>query len=219
MTTEVVRREHSAEVANTILEAARDVLAEGGLDALSMRVVADRVGVTATALYHYFEGKQDLLNRVVESGFRRIGGYLEAAASAHPEGSIERILALGEAYIKFALENESYFRVLFSINAGDPKNIEDLPGGGGYHLVKSSVVAAMEAGNIRRHDPGLIAIYLWAQAHGLVTLALCCKLQGAEGCDGSQAVQSPVDLFHIFQAFVSEGLKPSTDIEGREGGN
>ena len=52
MTPRIADPARTAEVENTIVEAARDVLAEGGLQQLSMRHLADRVGVSATALYH-----------------------------------------------------------------------------------------------------------------------------------------------------------------------
>ena len=60
------------------------LLAEGGVDRVSMRAVAERVGVSATAIYHYFQGKQDLIERVVRVAFERFGAYLEAAMRRHP---------------------------------------------------------------------------------------------------------------------------------------
>ena len=56
-----------------ILEAARDLLALQGLEALSMRAVARRVGVSATAIYHYFESKETLVHCVVQTGYQRMG--------------------------------------------------------------------------------------------------------------------------------------------------
>ncbi len=104
-----------------ILEAARDLLADGGMDALSMRAVAARVGVSATAIYNYFENKRALVERVISMGFERFDGYLREAVVDRPKGSAERLRSLGEAYIRFALENRAYFRVLFSIDqAGGP---------------------------------------------------------------------------------------------------
>ena len=72
---------------NAILRIARDVLATQGLDALSMRSVADKAGVSATAIYHHFDSKQALVEEVVSRGYGRFGDYLEAAIAPHPTPS------------------------------------------------------------------------------------------------------------------------------------
>ena len=193
---------------DTILSIARDILATQGLDALSMRGVAERAGVSATAIYHHFEGKQALVEEVVLSGYRRFDGYLEQAVEFHPKGSIERLAALGQAYIRFALENQEYFRVLFGIRNHTPRPIEELPGGGGYFLLRQCVIDGIEAGTLRRDiEPDVIVHFLWSVAHGLVTLELACGISGpeAEGCPGS-GQGTPIDLFDAFRRIVEPGL-------------
>ncbi|MFQ6044785.1 MAG: TetR/AcrR family transcriptional regulator [Gemmatimonadales bacterium] len=193
-----------SEAETAILEAARDLLAQGGVEALSMRHVADRVGISATAIYHYFEGKQDLIDRVVRLGFERFGEYLEEAMRSHPEGSLERVRALGEAYMRFALENQEYFRVMFSIQSKDRRPVEELPEGGGYFMVRQAVIAAMDAGTMRRADPDLMAHYLWSSVHGLVTLLLSGAAEGCE-CEGKRL--SPSEIYHAFDPFVLGGIR------------
>ena len=122
----VTKLRKSAETEALILEAATSLLAEGGVPALSMRVVAERVGLSATAIYHYFDGKDDLLGRVVRGGYQRFGEYLNEAMEKHPAGSLERVFALGDAYVRFAFENQEYFRVLYSIQARMPRDVSDI---------------------------------------------------------------------------------------------
>lgn len=205
---DVTQREGELEA--QIVDAARDVLAEGGMAALSMRGVAERVGVSATALYHYFEGKQDLVDRVVRSAFARFAEYLEAAMHRHAKGSIQGIQALGEAYMDFALENLAYFRVIFSIQIPDPRSLDDLPGGGGYPLLRQAVVDAIEAGTLRRADPDLISTYLWSVVHGLVTLVLACRFQ--RGDEAAEA-PSPQELFRAFEPFLRRGIQAAAESE------
>lgn len=193
---------------DTILSIARDVLATQGLDALSMRGVADRAGVTATAIYHHFDGKQALVEEVVLSGYRRFERYLEDAVALHPPASVERLAALGEAYIRFALENQEHFRVLFGIRSHTPRPIDELPGGGGYFLLRQCVVDAMEAGTLRSDvEPDVIVHFLWSVAHGLVTLELACGISDpeADGCPGS-GQGTPIELFRAFRRIVEPGL-------------
>jgi AcrR family transcriptional regulator len=201
-----------------ILEAARDILATRGVDGLSMRQVAEQVGVSATAIYHYFAGKQDLVNRVILSAFERFGAYLKAAMASHPEGSVERIAALGEAYIRFALENQAYFRVMFSISPEDRASLEELPDAGGYHLLRNAVADAMQAGTVRElndefeeiigsgttHNgrPDVVSMYLWSTVHGLVTLALC---GAADHCHVA-GMPSVLDLYKAFYPLFADGV-------------
>jgi AcrR family transcriptional regulator len=192
-----------------ILEAARDLLAAGGPDALSMRAVASRVGVSATAIYNYFENKQALVKSVIDLGFRRFDRYLQEAIGEHPQGSRERLRALGEAYIRFAFENREYFRVLFTMHADLPQEIEELPEGSGYGLFRQSIVDAMEAGVIRKADPDLLVLYMWTQVHGLVTLLLSCRPDAR--CRHSGEELSAPDLFESFSDFVFRGLQPQPE--------
>ncbi|MFQ5747631.1 MAG: TetR/AcrR family transcriptional regulator [Gemmatimonadota bacterium] len=210
---------HAAETEAAILEAARDLLAEGGLSALSMRAVAARIGLSATAIYRYFDCKEDLVDRVVKHGFQRSESYLWRAIEDLPVGSMERIAALGEAYIRFAIENEQYFKIIFAIQPSDPREIEDLPAQGGCGVLRQCVVDAMEAGTIRRADPELVVLYLWSVAHGLVTIFMACNpLPGLE--DGT--VQGPreellASLYRQFREWIVEGLRPGGEPEPHEG--
>jgi len=205
------RPERSIETERAILSAARDLLAAGGMEALSMRTVAERVGLSATAIYHHFEGKEQLVRRVVESSYLRFGEYLQEAADGEPVGSLDRLLALGEGYVRFAFENQAYFRILYNIQARNPRQIDELPGGGGYHLLRQCVVDAMESGELEPANPDLVAHYLWTCVHGLVTLTLACDLERA--CEGSTAdvPGSAVQLFRAFEPFLRDGLRPRRD--------
>jgi AcrR family transcriptional regulator len=176
------------------------------LEALSMRGVASRVGVSATAIYNYFENKRALVERVVTQGFERFAGYLRSAIVDLPVGSAERVKALGDAYIRFALENREYFRVIFASHAETPRDIEELPEGGGYELLRQAVVDAMAAGTIREADPDLVVLYLWTHVHGLVTLLLTCEPDAR--CEHTGRRLSAPELFARFSEFVYGGLRP-----------
>ena len=206
MTPKVADPVRGAETEAAIQEAARDLLAEGGLSALSMRGVAARVGVSATAIYNYFQNKEDLVRRVVTQGFERFTAYLREAIVDLPVGSRERLRALGEAYIRFALENREYFRVIFASHAETPRDIEELPEGGGYMLFRQAVVDAMEAGAIRQTDPDLMVLYLWTHVHGLVSLLLTCEPDAR--CEHTGRRLSAPELFARFSEFMFDGLHP-----------
>lgn len=201
----------AAETEAAILDSAREILAEDGFDALSMRAVAARVGLSATALYNYFDNKQALVDRVVARGFRRFESYLWAALEGVPPGGLARMRALGAAYLRFARENEQYFKIMFTIQPEDPREIEELPGGGGYRILKESVEKAMAAGEILEADPDLVALYLWSCVHGLATLSLACDFTSECSCgehDWAKDGVSAEQLFEQFGDLMSNGLWP-----------
>lgn len=196
----------TGDVEGAILQAARDLLAEKGLQGLSMRTVAQRVGVSATAIYHYFENKEALVQRVVRQGFERFGEYIEQAMRAHPRGSLERVRAVGEAYLQFALENHAHFRVLFNLQRPHLQTIEDLPGGGGYGLLRQAVVDAMESGAMRSIDPDLMVMYLWSLTHGLLMISLACQIEHCPEFQSDSMARTPLDMFRAFGPLVREGV-------------
>ena len=187
------------------VEAARDLIAAGGLKAVSMRAVAERVGVSATAIYHHFANKQALIDAVVHRAFERFGEVLERAVREQPKGSLERVAALGEAYVRFSIEHQAYFRVIFSIAAPDPREVEELPHGAGYPLLRQSIVDAMAAGHMRDADPDLMAHYLWAHVHGIVTLVLSCRLDQCPECQGRDEPIA-LELLRAFAPLLRHGI-------------
>ena len=191
-----------------MLDATRELLVAGGLEALSMRAVAERVGVSATAIYHHFANKQALVDRVVHDAFERFGTEMAQAAALHPKGSLERVQALGQGYVRFAVENETYFRVIFSIAAPHPKELDELPHGGGYPLLRQSIVDAMASGAMRETDPDLMAHYLWTHVHGIVTLALSCRLSQCPECQGA-GMPIALELLHAFGPLLRDGIGPT----------
>jgi AcrR family transcriptional regulator len=192
-----------------IYGAARDLLAEGGLDALSMRAVAARIGTTPTAIYHYFESKEELVHKVVVRGFQHSESQLWRSIEGLPVGSLDRLVALGGAYIRFAVEHQQYFKIIFGIQTACPRELDDVPGRGGYGVLRRCVVDAMEAGSIRRGDPDTIVLYLWSVVHGLVTIFMACE------CDSmleDTAIEVPegesasAHLFGRFRELIEGGL-------------
>jgi len=196
-------QEHS-ETRRAILSGARRLLAAGGTETLTMRRLAQDVGLTATAIYHYFESKDDLVSAVVEEGFRSFGAQLEAAAASFPAGSLERIAAIGEAYVRFGLEHREHFQILFNLEPRTRREIHELPSDGGYQVLRRSVVDAMKAGSLCQRDPDVVSVLLWTVAHGLVTLELACSFDDLERDRDVPA--SRFALFRAFERLIWDGI-------------
>ena len=106
-------RRHDANVTR-ILEAAMDLVAEGGLEALSMARLAAAVDYTPGALYRYFGSKDALLAQLVAQVLEEVQGFLARAQAALPHGSfpLTRVFALAHGYRAFARERPHSFGLL-----------------------------------------------------------------------------------------------------------
>jgi len=106
-------RRHDANLTR-ILDAAMDLVAEGGLEALSMARLAGAVDYTPGALYRYFDSKDALLAQLVSQVLEEAQGFLSRAQAALPQGSfpLTRVFALAHGYRAFARERPHSFGLL-----------------------------------------------------------------------------------------------------------
>jgi AcrR family transcriptional regulator len=185
------RREREREALRTqILEAARDILSEQGLDALSMRAIAERIEYSPATIYLYFRDKDELIREVVREGFTRLHDYFQAGIRTAVQGTpAGEYAAMGKSYAQFALENTAYFRVMFELPAvaqmecpavemeGSPP-MTDAPS---FDTVVCSVQRAVDAGALNVRDAARGAVIGWGLIHGLTSLYLGGHLRDTVG--------------------------------------
>jgi AcrR family transcriptional regulator len=173
-----------------ILVAARELLAETqDVDAVSVRSVADRVGVSTPSLYLHFADKQALIDAVCESVFADLDKKMQAAA-AGTDDPFDGLRLRGLAYTEFALANPEQYRIAMMRvptpgEGGAPFSAEDIVAGPTYHHLIEAVQACIEIGVFAPGtDPQTIATSLWSAAHGAVSLCLA-----KPGLAGERAVE------------------------------
>lgn len=161
---------HHGDLRRALVDAALELLDEAGLEALSTRALARRLGVSHAAPAHHFADKEALLGAVAREAFQRFTAVLEEAGAE--EDPRRRVLGIGRAYVRFAAEHPARFRVMFGRGeAGRGGAIED------------SVAEALECyGVLRRAVAALLGVELahpsvdelsftaWSLVHGLATL-------------------------------------------------
>ena len=185
-----------------LIKAAKMLLAEGGAEACSMRAIAESAGVTPGAIYKHFKDKDALVDHVVMLAFEHFELSLLKAILSLPVGSLERLAALGEGYIAFADANPREFAILFDPLLAKRRTLSELPGEGGFSILRQCVVEAIDAGVLRAANPDLVALFLWSRVHGIVMLTLACDLGGMIGRRESMAAA----LFNQTRSFMVEGL-------------
>ena len=151
------------------------ILAETGEEeAMSLRAVAQRVGVSVPSIYLHFADKQALLDAVCEAVFDALHVRMRAASDGAPH-AFEALRRQGIAYVEFALENPEHYRIVLMRKhqggtAGDGKagTDQEIASGAFGHLV-GSVRECVDAG-LFEGDPVALALRLWAAAHGVAAL-------------------------------------------------
>ncbi|MFC4945612.1 TetR/AcrR family transcriptional regulator [Pseudonocardia sp. GCM10023141] len=121
-----VRERRRAETIQEIKTAALEQLVASGTGGLSLRGVARTVGMTVQSLYHYFDNRDALITALMEDGHEALADAVATAAEASAgRSSLERRLAVSEAFRAWAVANGSMFLLLF----GTPvPGFEPLPG-------------------------------------------------------------------------------------------
>jgi AcrR family transcriptional regulator len=159
---------HHGNLRRALIDAAVGAIAKHGLDALNLRQLAARAGVTPGAPYHHFATREELLAAIAEEGFGRLEAELVAARDAAGADPSARLEALGDAYIKFAVSCPGYFRVMFQ---GDAQSLGPTePGLRAFHRLRDAVLACQEAGTAPAGDPGVLVLTAWSAVHGFATL-------------------------------------------------
>jgi len=159
---------HHGNLRRALIDAAVSAIAKHGVDALNLRQLAARAGVTPGAPYHHFTDREELLAAIAEEGFGRLGAELIAGRDAAGDEASARLEALGRAYINFAISCPGYFRVMFH---GDGKSSgPSAPGLRAFHLLRDAVLACQEAGTAPAGDPSALVLTAWSAVHCFATL-------------------------------------------------
>lgn len=181
-----------SETKEEILRVANAHYIRAGLAGLSMRKIATEVGVSATAIYRHYDDKLALVFALVREGYGRFSSALREGAQGEPD-ALPRLLALGDAYVDFALEDPATYQLLFlsthhlaaGAASGTPtasQNAFDLPpelqaaGRDSLWILVSAVERAMDEGVLKPTDALAASRILWAQLHGVVSLHLAQRL-------------------------------------------
>jgi AcrR family transcriptional regulator len=159
-----------------IIDATERLLIEkGDQDAVSIRGVADAVGVTPPSIYLHFADKNELIFAVCERHFARFDAILQEARASETD-PVQSLLACGRAYVRFGLENPEHYRILFMTKpeqTPESWTAEKVMGSAAFeHLVEAVALAIDAIGMEPKPDPVFVSISLWSITHGITSLLL-----------------------------------------------
>jgi len=171
------REREREEVRRKILDAARELFARDGYEAVTMRKIAEAIEYSPTAIYLHFKDKESLVRELCLSDFDALAKAFQRIAR-EPD-PLERLLKVGLAYADFAVEHPNHYRLMFM--TPHPEVVKDEtetakrkgnPEADAYAFLLATVSEAMEKGMLRPElkDAQLVAQAAWAGVHGVVSL-------------------------------------------------
>ena len=156
------------DIKSRIVAAARTLYLERGPEGVTMRAVADRVGVTATALYRHFADKDTLLREVAGEGSRLLGTHLFHALEA--SSPLERLRMTAVAYLEFAAAQPQAYRALFEPAVAGGSSPVQRQRDAVRRFLRDGVREAMDAGDLAPGDIDETVLTLWSLLHGMASL-------------------------------------------------
>lgn len=172
-------RYHHGDLARALVDASLELLAREGSDAFTLREAARRAGVNHRAVYRHFQDKRALLAKVAEGGYRMLAADMDRATTAGAS-SRDRLLALCEAYLRFARREPGRFIVMFGRRLNEDGRevaLEEAIREALRVLTRELDALGPARSELQRRDAG---IALWSSIHGLSALVVAGRVPLAE---------------------------------------
>lgn len=172
------RQKRHQRTKTAILTAARHIIREKGADALSIRAIAKAIDYSPAGLYEYFGSKEAIIDAVCAEGHQQLYEHLTAVDEALPDS--DYMVALGEAYIQFALTHPEHFLLMFTHLSNEEiapetrlANLQQV--GSGFTVLHTAVQRLISRQTITLQPPLTsldMAYTVWSLVHGLAMLRL-----------------------------------------------
>lgn len=159
------------ELRDRILKAAKEVFLGEGFEKTSIRRIAEKIEYSPGTIYVYFRDKDEILLELHVQAFGELFRVLEQ--SAHIQHPLERLKAIGRAYIKFGLENPDLYNLMFIMEAPMKALKEGCSWEEGFktfNILREVVERGISQGVVKGDNPDLVSVSLWSSVHGLISL-------------------------------------------------
>jgi len=202
---------HHGDLRKKLLETALDIIAEHGLEKVSMRGLGQRIGVSRTAPYRHFSNKSALLCAIAEQGYKKLTAVMNKANRQLSEDPLTRLTNTGIGYVEFAVSNPVHYRIMFGNEILENKRTSELVKAAetSFNELFYAVQACQEEKLVKSTDPYIIANTLWSMTHGISTLLIDGHILAVNAFKGLPAMLQPgvepgkVDVRQIFEYMSS----------------
>ncbi len=163
---------HHGDLKGALISAATQLVKEQGAENFSLADACRLAGVSTAAPYRHFRDREELMAEVTARGFEALSQNNMQAVAAYEDGTVEAIVAMGQAYLEFAVTQQSLFRLMFG---QDPAlaGIETVADKGRdcFGKLISQITKYCEINDIDG-DPNAIALKMWTFVHGASALMI-----------------------------------------------
>lgn len=173
----MVKTIHELDLKEACIQAAREVIAEQGIEGLSLRDVARKLGVSHQAPYRHYPSRDHLLAAIMQRCFVDFAAYLDQAAQAHTK---DALLGMGEAYMRYAALHPLEYRLMFGTPWPEPAAHPDLVRHAvhAFGLLRHQLHQHLQqgAGAAQTDAPALLAqaelqaLFIWSALHGMASI-------------------------------------------------
>lgn len=196
---------HHGDVRNVLLQQAEKILIDEGPTGLSLRRLARMTGVSEAAPYRHFDGKDGILAAVAINAFERFAEQLEEVAGGSDKHE-ERIMALGAAYVRFAVENPQHFRLIFGRERPPLDQYPELrdAADNAFDVLQRAVTSVDRKAEMTLTEAATAynrALAAWSRAHGIAMLVI----------DGMIVPPVDQDLSSFVLGLLAEDLNAPTN--------
>lgn len=172
----VERKEREREeMRELILEAARKLFLAQGFDKTSIRNIAEAIEYSPATIYLYYKDKNELLYSLHEAGFRKMMEEFSIVTTV--QDPFEKLVAIGNQYLKFAIENPELYDLMFIMDAPmetlSCREEEWDEGARSFEFLRTTIADCITAGHFKNTlDVESASLTIWSFMHGLLSLHL-----------------------------------------------
>lgn len=207
------KKYHHGNLRPELLRTAATVIAQEGVEKLTMRVLSQQVGVSRTAAYRHFSDKTDLLCAVAEDGFKKLTLALHKVNQEPRMDSFQRFRKTGMAYIHFALSFPGYYQLMFGHDIIKRKRSARFSETvqATFNELLTSIETCRKEGTIHQGDPLYLANTVWAWAHGISMLLIDGQIDASGGIMPTLLAQDQMSDTDRIDEFIQASLDILTE--------
>ena len=163
---------HHGDLREALVQAAYDLVTMHGAENFTLAEACRLAGVSTAAPYKHFKDRDEVLGLIVTRGFDRMSEQSMRAVEAAGVGTLAGIVAMGRAYVDFAVANEKLFRLMFGQHPVIKSDEEVIGEGMGCFSKVIAQVAIYCEHNGVPGNPDELAVRLWTFVHGAASLLI-----------------------------------------------
>lgn len=184
---------HHGDTRRAAISAARAIVDASGHQSLTLRGVAEYIGVNHRALYRQFESLEDLLFDVAAAGFSELADQLERIGAAAEANRAEQLAA---TYARFAVDHVQLYTLMFALPLREHFRREDGIGPPLRRVVKAAA-AALSDGNADEDEIRTAVLHIWGLAHGMVGLYVAGAFRARSKADAVALITAGAGRFGL----------------------